>query len=721
MPDGSLIGAIATFSDISALKRAQHAQIESQRLVNNLLSNLPGYAYRCKNDRDWTVEFISEGILEVTGHPAEDYLVNRSTTRGEKIHPDDADRVWEEVQQALDQNRHFETIYRIRAKSGEVKWIWERGRGIYGPDGAPQHIEGFVTDITAQVEDRQALQRSESRNRTLIQSLPDLIFIIGADGTYLDLKPAKGLELYMPPEKFMGKTLHEVLPPALASQSMGALEKAMRTGELQVFEYQLAIDGRNRDFEARLASCGEHEAIVVVRDITERKAQAAILEYHALHDSLTNLPNRLLLRERINEAIYVGKAKGTPLALMLMDLDRFKEINDTLGHHYGDLLLQQVGARLREVVWAPDVVARLGGDEFAVLLPSLAAPEHIRLVAQKLLYSLSRPFILEELTLDVGASIGIALFPDHGEDADTLLRRADVAMYIAKHTGAGFVLYSPDQDHHSPHRLSLITELRHAIDQGELRLHYQPKIDVKTGVMTGLEALVRWEHPRKGLIYPDMFIPLAERTGLIKPLASWVLMEALEQLRRWLDAGTRFTVAVNLSVRNLQDHLLPAMIAEMLRRYRIDPELVELEITESVIMTDPGRTMEILRQLGNIGVSLAIDDFGTGYSSLASLKKLSVDAIKVDKSFVMDMTFDEDDAVIVRSTIDLAHNLGLEVIAEGVENQETWDRLAELGCDAVQGYFITRPIPADAIEPWLKRSPWKTEPHSWGDSAANFS
>lgn len=396
---------------------------------------------------------------------------------------------------------------------------------------------------------------------------------------------------------------------------------------------------------------------------------------------------------------------------MLMDLDRFKEINDTLGHHYGDLLLQQVGTRLRSAVWEPDVVARLGGDEFAVLLPSMAASEHITVVANKILNALSESFMLEEFALDVGASIGIALFPDHGQDAETLMRRADVAMYLAKQSNSGYAIYAPDLDHHSPDRLILIAELRQAIERNQLLLHYQPKIHLESGRVIGAEALVRWNHPNRGMILPDQFIPLAERTGLIKPLTGWVLGAALDQAKLWHQADLKMRIAVNISARSLQDPQLANHISELIRIHHLSPDWLEVEITESSIMADPGRSMEILTRLSDIGVHLSIDDFGTGYSSLANLKKLPVDSIKIDKTFVINMTVDEDDEVIVRSTIDLARNLHLEVIAEGVEKQETLDRLKTLGCDAVQGNYITQPLPAEELTRWLSQSHWILKTH----------
>ncbi|HEY5600112.1 MAG TPA: diguanylate cyclase, partial [Candidatus Manganitrophaceae bacterium] len=356
-------------------------------------------------------------------------------------------------------------------------------------------------------------------------------------------------------------------------------------------------------------------AVSLFKDASVRKIQVAALEYHALHDALTDLPNRSFFHNSVEEAILAGQRNNKPLALLLMDLDRFKEINDTLGHHLGDLLLKQIGPRLLSALRESDVIARLGGDEFAALLQGVGEAEHATLVARKILKTLEQPFFLEGQVLHVGASIGIALFPDHGTDADLLIRRADVAMYMAKQSGAGSALYASDQDQYTPRRLALIGELRQAIEDGQLFLLYQPKIDLRTGHVTGVEALARWRHPRLGTIPPDQFIPIAEQTGLIKPLTLWALKTALRQCQVWREAGWKIPVAVNLSVRNLQDPQLPEQIASLLRMYGVTAGSLELEITESVIMADPTMIKGTLARLNDIGAQFSIDDFGAGYSS----------------------------------------------------------------------------------------------------------
>jgi len=384
-----------------------------------------------------------------------------------------------------------------------------------------------------------------------------------------------------------------------------------------------------------------------------------------------------------------------------MDLDRFKEVNDTFGHRYGDLLLQQVGPRVQGVLEEPETVARLGGDEFAVLLPEVDEEGAAR-AAERILRALEEPFELAGYSMVVDASIGITLFPRHGDAADTLLRRADVAMYVAKRDDSGYAFYDAEKDEYSPGRLALIGELRRAIEQDQLYLHYQPKVYLKNRELAGVEALVRWEHPERGFVSPDQFIGLAEHTGLIKPLTLWVLNRALEQCHLWQESGVDMTVAVNLSARNLHDPSLVAGVAELLERWELGPGRLEAELTESAVMADPARARETLMGLHEMGVRISIDDFGTGHSSLAYLQQLPVDEIKIDRSFLLDLEENDNDRRIVQATVRLGHDLGLMVVAEGVENQVIWDLLADLGCDVVQGYYVSRPLPAQECTRWLR-------------------
>lgn len=449
---------------------------------------------------------------------------------------------------------------------------------------------------------------------------------------------------------------------------------------------------------AAIALNGAREGLRQARNaLAASNAELAML---ATTDALTGLPNRVLLLERIKEALPRAEREGCGMALLMLDLDRFKEVNDTLGHQLGDQLLQQVGVRLRQAVEATETVARLGGDEFAVFFAT-SDQDKAQQVALRLSAALEEPFLVEGYPLLVEVSIGAALYPAHGSDPLTLLRRADVAMYAAKQRHEEYALYDAQHDQNTPRRLALLGDLRKAIATQELRLYYQPKAEVRTGLVKSVEALVRWQHPTLGFIPPDQFIPLAEQTGLIMPLTRWVLETAIQQCRQWLDSGLDIGIAVNLSMWNLRDTNLPDTIAALLMRYKVPPHLLCVEITESAVMTDTEHTLQVLNRLFASGILIAIDDYGTGYASLSYLKRLPADELKIDRAFVQHVTTDSTDQAIVRSTVDMAHSMGLQVVAEGVEDLETWNMLETLGCDIVQGYYLSRPVPAQTLEPWL--------------------
>jgi diguanylate cyclase (GGDEF)-like protein len=425
------------------------------------------------------------------------------------------------------------------------------------------------------------------------------------------------------------------------------------------------------------------------------------LRHQALHDGLTDLPNRTLFNDRLGQALAVARRSGTPLAVLLMDLDSFKEVNDTLGHHSGDALLEDLGRRLETCVRGGDTVARLGGDEFGFLLLDVAAPGAVEVV-DRIRLALAEPFRLHGLTLQVEASIGIALFPDHGESVDELLRRADVAMYVAKRSGSAFSFYDSAEDEHTPVRLAMLGELRRALDERELVLHYQPEITVGSGDVRRVEALLRWDHPTRGLLLPGDFLAAAERTGLMDALTRYVVDEALRQRREWSLAGHDLDVAVNVSMRNLLDNGLPDDIADLLERKGAPAACLEFEITEHTVVAERFRARAVLERLSELGLRVAIDDFGTSYSSLAYLRRLPLHTIKIDRSFVASMTQDPHDVLIVRSTVDLARSLGLAVVAQGVESEEIYDALTTLGCDAVQGNYVCGPLTGEALSRWLE-------------------
>ena len=419
------------------------------------------------------------------------------------------------------------------------------------------------------------------------------------------------------------------------------------------------------------------------------------LRRQATHDALTGLPNRVLLEERLERALAMAERNDGEVAILFIDLDRFKEINDTLGHSYGDELLRQVALRLAGVVRHGDTLARLGGDEFAVLLPFVRDREQAEVVAVRLRDALHRSFSAADTTLDVEASIGVAMSPLHGTTPEALLANADIAMYSAKERKAGAVFFDPEDRVNTPTRLNILGDLRRALEaEDQLALHFQPKYALDDERLIGVEALLRWNHPERGNIPPGEFIELAEGTGIILRLTERVLRDALAQARRWVDEGHEIPIAVNLSTRCLLDPSFPDLVKRVLAEHEVSPSLLRLEITESAVMGDPARATDALRRLHDHGVSLSIDDFGTGYTSMAYLRRLPVDELKVDRSFVMSMTENEHDAVLVRTAIDLGHNLGLTVVAEGVEQADHVVALRALDCDVVQGFHYARPMPA---------------------------
>jgi diguanylate cyclase (GGDEF)-like protein len=450
---------------------------------------------------------------------------------------------------------------------------------------------------------------------------------------------------------------------------------------------------------------------LVVDQTSKLRTQTEALEVQVLHgstyDRLTDLPNRMLFHDRVEQAINGAKRNQEIMALLVLDMDDFKEINNTLGHFSGDMLLKQVASRLRASVREIDTVARLGADEFSILLSEIKHKDDALHVAQKLCQSMEREFVLGGINLNMLMSIGIVYFPEHGDDVDSLQQKAEVALYLAKQTkGFSIEVYSPEQDQHSTRRLSLLGELRNAIDSGGLLLHYQPKVDISSHRIVAVESLVRWQHPEHGMLPPDEFISLAERTGLIRPLTYWVLAEALKQCAAWQTHGFSIDVAVNVPVSVLLDTTFSGKLEALLKQHHLAARRLVVEITESSLMEDQEYALQLLSHLSNIGVRISIDDFGTGYSSLAYLRRLPVSEIKIDQSFVMGMLENDNDAVIVRATIGLAHNLGMTVIAEGVAQGAILKKLAIWGCDLAQGHHISPPVDGKAIGQLLGNSEW---------------
>ena len=442
-----------------------------------------------------------------------------------------------------------------------------------------------------------------------------------------------------------------------------------------------------------------------IASVNHIKHIAALEHHHALHDQLTNLPNRNYLYERISQAIEQAVEQQQPFAVMLMDIDRFKEVNDVLGHYCGDRLLQLVSPKLKSILHEADTLARLGGDEFALVLPNTNA-DAAATIAKKILAITHTPLMVEGHELSVDMSIGISMYPTHGEDNDTLLQHADIAMYNAKRNGGEYAFYNIEQEEYSLNRLTMLGRLRDALANNDISVHYQPIMSIRSAKPWGAEALVRWQHDELGNIPPDEFIPLAEQLGMIRQITQYVLRKVLIQMQQWQQQGIDLSVSVNLSVCDIQDIQFPQTVMRLLEEFSVKPAALNFEITESSVMTDSRQARRVLKELTDMGFTLSIDDFGTGYSSLSYLKQLPAEKLKIDKSFVQNMIDDENDAVIVRSTIDLAHNMGRAVVAEGVEDRDVYQLLEILGCDLVQGFYICKPLPALEVEQWLAQSAW---------------
>jgi diguanylate cyclase (GGDEF)-like protein/PAS domain S-box-containing protein len=642
----------------------------------------------------------------------------------ELVHPDDRDVLLSSFAEAAAGGGTYESVFRIVLPSGEVRWRTAVATILTGADGMPSRIVGVGQDVTDRCRAEETLAEAQARYRRMVEQLPLVTYVESLDAeSALYISPqieelcGYTAEEWMADPQFFGKVLH----PDDRDHVLGEFANTHMTGDMYDGEYRVvAKDGRTvwvhdvavrvRDDDGNPLYSQGYMVDVTARHAAEQalaESRAQLeqrmreIEHQALHDALTDLPNRTLFHDRVEQALRTARRTGGGVCVMLIDLDRFKEVNDTLGHASGDVLLQEVARRLRAPVRECDTVARLGGDEFGVLAAGIATPADAIVLAEKLREALTEPIAVAGLALEVESSIGIALAPDHGLDVETLIRHADVAMYVSKATHNP-ALYSPETDRHSRVRLTLVADLRRALEREELVVYYQPQACATTGAVRTMEALVRWEHPVHGLLTPDQFVPVAEQTGLIRPLTLYMLDAALRQCAEWRRSGYDVAVAVNVTGRDLLDLRFPEQVAAAIARAGVAAEALELEITESTIMADAARARSVLVQLSELGVRLAIDDFGSGHSSLGYLKRLPIDVLKIDRSFVMNMADGSDDVVIVRSTIDLGHNLGLQVVAEGVETQEALAQLMEFGCDSVQGYFLSRPQPTDAVE-WIVR------------------
>ncbi|MGA3158060.1 MAG: EAL domain-containing protein [Steroidobacteraceae bacterium] len=550
-----------------------------------------------------------------------------------------------------------------------------------------------------------ALRLSEQKNGALLRAMPDGIFLIDAAGSVAHcFSPLAALPEASSADPSRPRCLFDELPGEIRPRARESLAACL-AGQSAAFEFSLETAAtRLRHYECRYLPNAEGQVLAIVRDISERKAAESRIHRLAYFDTLTGLPNRTQFSVQLERRILAAQAQGQKFAVFVMDLDRFKYVNDTLGHGVGDHVLRSVTARLSSLLEYPDCVARLGGDEFALLVTAEPAAK-VAQIAAAIITALEEPIVYEEQPLDVGVSIGIATYPEHGSAADTLVRNADIAMYVAKRSRSGYALYDPQYDSTQQRHLSLLGELRRAVEQNELRLVYQPKVTLASATTSAAEALIRWQHPHRGVIPPADFIPFAEHTGYIKVLTRWVLAEAIRQCAIWYRSGLDIHVSVNLSARDLMNRDLPELIGSLLASEALPAHRIGLEITESGFMEDPAHAQRVLGQLAAMGLQLSIDDYGTGYSSLSYLMTLPVNELKIDRAFVSRVYEDAHLSTIVRSTIELGHSLGLKVVAEGVEDPRGLALLRELQCDSAQGYYMSPPLPAEDFQAWLLGRP----------------
>jgi diguanylate cyclase (GGDEF)-like protein/PAS domain S-box-containing protein len=569
--------------------------------------------------------------------------------------------------------------------------------------------------LTLSSEEMQTLyqrQKSsyETRLHAIVGALHDLLFLNDEDGLYLEVLTARNDLLYRPAEEIKGKTIHDIFPPEMAEQFLSTIHKALQSQTLQVIEYNLNIPSGSDWFEARIMPTelmvnGKQTVICLVRDISELRRSREALKHMATHDPLTGQANRKLFEERLDQALSRATRTGHAGTVMFLDLDRFKIINDSLGHAVGDELLKQVTGRLKEVCRTEDTIARLGGDEFALLIEDIDSKADAEHIADKILQRFSAPFFVQGHDLDITASIGITLFPLHGNDGSELIRQADATMYSAKNAGRNcYRLFSHAISQRDQAAFSLERQLRRAIVNDELFLEYQPQFRLSDGQLTGLEALVRWRSPGRGLISPGEFIPIAETSGLIDEIGLWVFHSACEQAAAWDKEELEYCrLAINISRRQLMHNHLGHSLAEVLAATGARASRLECEITESAVIEEASVASHNLLAMSQLGLQLAIDDFGTGHASLANLKRFPLNRLKIDRTFVNDVGRDPDDEAIIRATVYLAHGLGLEVIAEGVENEIQKGFLRETGCDEIQGYLCGRPMPVEQATALLRK------------------
>lgn len=686
--DGTLTHVVTTFVDVT-----ERQILRSKEKFQAGLLDAVGQAV-VVTDPAGTITYWNRAAEAMYGWRADEVLGQNASLL---VPPGESTVQGEVVLSGVRAGEHWSGVFPVQRKDRTVLPVLVSDTPVYDASGNLTAIIGVATDMTTLVHLEADLARAHERSVTILETITEGFTQVDREWRIMLVNRRAATFLQRAQEDLVGQVLWDVFPGTVGTRFEEELRRSMADGSPREFESYSTQYGIW--FQAHVYPTAEGLS-VYVRDISERHAYEARLHHQANHDALTGLPNRVLFEDRLHQALLQAQHERHSVAVLLVDLDRFTEINDTLGHPVGDQLLRLIGNQFVQALRDTDTVARFAGDEFVILLPGTDVVG-AEAAARLLLEGLEQPFTIDTHTIYVGASVGITTTPDQPVEVVTMLRRADVAMYAAKRTG-GYHVYRPEEDPHSEERLALIAGLRLAQGRDELELHYQPQRDLHSGRVEVAEALLRWNHPERKTVPPGVFIPLAEHTGLIRPMTTWVLDEALRQVRVWHGEGLNLRVSVNVSAWSLRDMEIVTTVRSALERRAVDPGFLILEITESALMTDQERSLEVARALTDLGVSITIDDFGTGYSSLSYLDRLPARELKIDPSLVVDLLEHAGHRRIVQAMIDLAHDLGLAVVAEGVENQQTMDLLRAYGSDRIQGYYIARPLPATALTEWLR-------------------
>jgi diguanylate cyclase (GGDEF)-like protein/PAS domain S-box-containing protein len=677
-------------------------------MLNKVVDNLKGMVYCNIYDEYWTMLYVSNGCIGLTGYSPEQLINNQTISFEEVIVQEYRAYVRDEIAKAVAHNSWFEIEYPIQHAKGHTIWVSERGYPIFDEFGQVQALEGYIQDISDRKNVEDSLKKAEARYRSIFENAIEGIFQSTLDGQYLVANPAlAGIYGYASSEELihaLNNIQHQLY--VMPTRREEFVNEIATKGKVQNFQSQIYRKDKSIIWiseNARLVYDKDNQPIYyegTVEDITELKNHAVEIEYQATHDHLTGLPNRYILNDRLQQSINFAHRYQSMLAVVFVDLDQFKIINDSMGHSVGDQLLVAVSQLISSNVREIDTVVRLGGDEFVILIPNVHSKDDIEHSLSRLLHNLAKPLTINNFNFSVTCSMGISVYPNDGDDPDTLLKNADSAMFKAKHAGRNnFQFFTPELNDILTDRFNLEYKLRRAIERDEFLLHYQPKYNLTTGQIAGAEALIRWHPEGEGLIYPLTFIQVAEETGLIVKIGQWVLETACQKAKQIHDkTGLHLPIAVNVSPKQFRQPNFVEIVQQVLTDTGLTPSSLELEITENIMIEDTPKFIDTLQQLKRIGVKLSLDDFGTGYSSFSYLKDFPIDQLKIDRGFINAIEQDIANMAILKAIIFLGQSLGLCVVAEGVETQFQYDFLKTVGCDEVQGYFFSKPLPEHTFD-----------------------